>query len=92
MYITNDYRKNLRFLLTSLNSLCIIHSIDKLRNQPYYQSENAMTEKTVAKKPRLSKKVLIAEICEATGKAPKELDSLARANLETIAWVKNLVS
>ena len=34
-----------------------------------------MTEKTVAKK-RLSKKALIAEICEATGKAPKELDSL----------------
>ena len=49
-------------------------------------------EKTVAKKPRLSKKVLIAEICEATGKAPKELDSLARANIQTIAWVKDLVS
>ena len=51
-----------------------------------------MSEKIVAKKPRLSKKVLIAEICEATGKAPKELDSLARANLETIAWVRKLVS
>ena len=51
-----------------------------------------MSEKTVAKKPRLSKKVLIAEIAEASGKAPKELDSLARANIETIAWVKALVS
>ena len=55
------------------------------------KSENAMTEKTVAKK-RLSKKALIAEICEATGKAPKELDSLARANIATIVWIKNLVS
>jgi len=48
--------------------------------------------KIVAKKPRLSKKVLIAEICEATGKAPKELDSLSRANIATIVWIKNLVS
>ena len=75
----------LRFALYNL--------IYEMRNYPaQVNKENAMTEKIVAKKPRLSKKVLIAEICEATGKAPKELDSLARANLETIAWVKKLVS
>ena len=52
-----------------------------------------MTEKTtVVKTPRVSKKALIAEICLATGKAPKELDSLARANIETINWIKSLVS
>jgi hypothetical protein len=41
---------------------------------------------------RPSKKALIAEISELTGKAPRELDSLARSNIETIAWVKTLVS
>tara|TARA_B100000929_G_scaffold13474_1_gene11034 strand:- start:480 stop:686 length:207 start_codon:yes stop_codon:yes gene_type:complete len=41
---------------------------------------------------RPSKKALIAEISELTGKTPRELDSLARSNIETIAWVKTLVS
>tara|TARA_B100001964_G_scaffold218055_1_gene258695 strand:+ start:133 stop:288 length:156 start_codon:yes stop_codon:yes gene_type:complete len=51
-----------------------------------------MTKENVVKKPRVSKKALIAEIVELTGKAPKELDSLARSNIETIAWVKSLIS
>ena len=51
-----------------------------------------MTEEKVVKKPRLTKKALLAEIVELTGKTPKELDSLARSNIETIAWVKSLIS
>ena len=39
-----------------------------------------------------SKKELIAEIREKSGKSFKELDSLTRANKETIAWVLELVS
>ena len=54
--------------------------------------ENAMTKENVVKKPRVSKKALIAEIVELTGKPAKELDSLARSNIETIAWVKSLIS
>ena len=54
--------------------------------------ENAMTKEKVVKKPRVSKKALIAEIVELTGKPAKELDSLARSNIETIAWVKSLIS
>ena len=41
---------------------------------------------------RPNKKALLAEISELTGKNPRELDSLARSNIETIAWVKRLVS
>ena len=51
-----------------------------------------MTEEKVVKKPRLTKKALLAEIAEISGKTPKELDSLARSNIETIAWVKSLIS
>ena len=80
-------------IIVDRSGFALYNLIYEMRNYPaQVNKENAMTEKTVAKKPRLSKKVLIAEICEATGKAPKELDSLARANLETIAWVKKLVS
>jgi len=39
-----------------------------------------------------SKKELITQIREKTGKQFKELDSLQRANKETIAWVLELVS
>ena len=46
-------------------------------------------ETKVAK--RTSKKVLIAQISEATGKTHKELESLARANIQTIEWVKSLI-
>ena len=42
-------------------------------------------------KKRTSKKVLIAQISEATGKTHKELESLARANIQTIEWVKSLI-
>jgi len=51
-----------------------------------------MSQEKVVKKVRVSKKALIADIVSLTGKSPKELDSLGRANIETIAWVKDLVS
>ena len=54
--------------------------------------ENAMTKEKVVKKARVSKKVLLAEIAELSGKEPKSLASLARSNIETIAWVKSLIS
>jgi|TARA_R100000084_G_scaffold92308_1_gene46164 hypothetical protein len=50
-----------------------------------------MNEKVV-KKPKPSKKVLLAEISAKTGKTPAELASLGRSNLETIAWINQLVS
>ena len=46
----------------------------------------------VAKVKKVSKKQLLTEIAELTGRTPKELDSLSRSNLETIAWIKSLVS
>ena len=51
-----------------------------------------MTKEKVVKKARVSKKVLLAEFAELSGKEPKSLDSLARSNIETIAWVKDLLS
>ena len=50
------------------------------------------TKEKVVKKPRITKKALLAEIAELSGKNPKELDSLGRSNIETIAWVKDLLS
>jgi len=44
------------------------------------------------KLPKLSKKVLLAEISEKTGKSPAELASLSRSNISTIAWINDLVS
>jgi len=52
--------------------------------------EKIVKNQEVVKAP--SKKELIAEIRQHTGKSFKELDSLARANKETIAWVLELVS
>ena len=46
----------------------------------------------VAKVKKVSKKQLLTEISELTGKTSRELDSLARANVETITWIKDLVS
>ena len=46
----------------------------------------------VAKVKKVSKKQLLTEIAELTGKSAKELDSLGRSNLETITWIKSLVS
>jgi len=54
------------------------------------QMEKIVKNQEVTKAP--SKKELIAEIREKTGKSFKELDSLARSNKETIAWVLELVS
>ena len=63
---------------------------------PLLNKENAMSKTVenqgVAKVKKLSKKQLLTEIAELTGKTPKELDSLARSNLETITWIKSLVS
>ena len=54
--------------------------------------KKVVENQAVAKVKRPSKKALLTEISELTGKNPRELDSLARANIETIAWIKNLVS
>tara|TARA_R110002051_G_scaffold155333_1_gene227388 strand:+ start:1198 stop:1365 length:168 start_codon:yes stop_codon:yes gene_type:complete len=50
------------------------------------------TKQAVAKVKKVSKKQLLTEIAELTGRTPRELDSLGRSNLETIAWIKDLVS
>jgi len=49
-------------------------------------------EKTIEKVKRPNKKVLLREIADATGKHLRDLDSLGRANIATIEWVKELVS
>lgn len=49
--------------------------------------EKAKNEKI--KRP--SKKVLLREIADLTGKKIYELDSLGRSNIETIAWVRDMV-
>ena len=46
-------------------------------------------ETNVAKRP--NKKVLLREIADLTGKKIYELDSLGRSNIDTIAWVRDLV-
>jgi len=51
-----------------------------------------VVENQAVKVKRPNKKALLAEISELTGKTPRDLDSLARANIETIVWIKNLVS
>ena len=56
------------------------------RNARIIMSEN------IKKVAQPSKKELITQIREKTGKQFKELDSLQRANKETIAWVLELVS
>ena len=65
----------------------------EMRNYPAHNKENAMLEKNnKTKVKKVSKKQLLTEISELTGKTPKELDSLSRSNLETITWIKSLVS
>ena len=69
--------------------------LHEMRNYPAQENERiAMTEKTVKnqKVKAPSKKELITQIRDASGKSFKELDSLSRANRETIAWVLELVS
>ena len=59
---------------------------------PLSNKGKAMKKVAEVKVKRPTKKALLAEISELTGKTPRELDSLARSNIETIAWVKSLVS
>ena len=51
-----------------------------------------MKKVEAVKVKRPTKKALLAEISELTVKTPRELDSLARSNIETLAWIKTLVS
>ena len=64
--------------------------ITPLSNKGKAMKKVVKNQEVKVKRP--SKKALIAEISELTGKTPRELDSLARSNIETIAWVKTLVS
>ena len=54
--------------------------------------KKVVKEQAVAKVKKVTKKQLLTEISELTGKTPRDLDSLARANIETITWIKDLVS
>ena len=54
--------------------------------------KKVVKNQAVAKVKKVTKKQLLTEISELTGKTPRELDSLARANIETITWIKSLVS
>ena len=51
-----------------------------------------VVENQAVKVKRPNKKALLAEISELTGKTPRELDSLSRSNIETIVWIKSLIS
>ena len=51
-----------------------------------------MKKVEVVKVKRPNKKALLAEISELTGKTPRDLDSLSRSNIETIVWIKSLIS
>ena len=57
---------------------------------PNFQEENIMKKATETKVKRPNKKVLIAEI-EKMGIDQKITNSLARANIETIEFVKGLL-
>ena len=59
---------------------------------PLSNKGKAMKKVEAVKVKRPNKKALLAEISELTGKTPRDLDSLARANIETIVWIKSLVS
>lgn len=48
-----------------------------------------MEKEVKAKRP--SKKALLREIADLTGKRIFELDSLGRSNIDTIVWVRDLV-
>jgi len=49
-------------------------------------------KETKETKKRVSKKALIKEIAQKTGRPLYEFDSLSRANIQTIQWVKSLIS
>ncbi|SVE31798.1 uncharacterized protein METZ01_LOCUS484652 [marine metagenome] len=48
--------------------------------------------KKVVAERKISKKELVAQIRAKSGKSFQELDSLMRANRETLEWVLELVS
>jgi hypothetical protein len=48
-------------------------------------------EKITEKAKRPSKKVLLKEISDLSGKRIAELDSLGRSNIETIVWIRDMV-
>ena len=68
----------------------------EIGNYPAQKSEKSMKKvvenQAVTKVKRPNKKALLAEISELTGRTPRELASLGRSNIETIAWIKSLVS
>ena len=65
--------------------------ITPLRNKGKVMKK-VVENQAVTKVKRPSKKALLTEISELTGKTPRELDSLSRSNVETITWIKTLVS
>ena len=64
--------------------------ITPLSNKGKAMKKVVKNQEVKVKRP--TKKALLAEISELTGKTPRELDSLARSNIETLAWIKTLVS
>jgi hypothetical protein len=50
-----------------------------------------MAQVVVEKVKRESKKALIKQIAEKTGRKAYEFDSLGRSNVETIKWVLELL-
>jgi len=58
----------------------------------YINKENEMEKvKNESKKVKPSKKVLVAQLMDA-GVDPKIVKSLERANIDTLTWVKGLIS
>ena len=66
--------------------------ITPLSNKGKAMKKVVENQALTVKVKRPNKKALLAEISELTGKTPRDLDSLARANIETIVWIKSLVS
>ena len=79
------------FLRPRWSGLIFLKKLKKILDEPYlaeytYSMKNQKEQK--AKRP--SKKVLMAEI-EAKGVDKTIVASLARANIETMQWVKSLL-
>ena len=64
--------------------------ITPLSNKGKAMKKVVKNQEVKVKRP--TKKALLSEISELTGKTPRELDSLSRSNIETITWIKDLVS
>ena len=101
--ILKNFLTRLRFCDKIGAKFCFAEKTLKKRKKPldagqkisiivYINKENEMQEmKKVEKAKRPSKKVLMAEI-EKMGVDQKIVASLGRANIETIQWVKSLIS